>query len=91
MNNFIKKTSIARNVTEGKKVVIIDPKNEYSKLAEMLGGEVITIDPNNLSSINPFELENDDNKNIEQIIDTMKLVVDVNKTLRGIQVKISHK
>lgn len=43
MSKFIKKILVARKVTEGEKVVIIDPKNENSKLAEMLGDYVIRV------------------------------------------------
>lgn len=49
----------------------------------MLGGEVITIDSNNHCSINPFELVNDNPISIEQIINTMKFVIEVNKLLKA--------
>lgn len=37
----------------------IDSENEYSKLAEMLGGEVITLDTNNVIYFNPYSQNND--------------------------------
>ncbi len=82
MNNINKKVEVLRKFMEGKKVVIIDGENEYSKLAEMLGGEVITIDPNNLSFINPFELGieksiNNNRKNKEEVINNLKELLSI--------------
>lgn len=60
MKNFEKKFQekyIAINKSiEGNNVVIVDPENEYKKLAEMHGGKVITINPNNSGVINPFTI-----------------------------------
>ncbi len=44
-------------------VIVIDPENEYSNLAELLGGEVIYISQHSNTYINPLDLiENPDKK-----------------------------
>ncbi len=43
----------------------VDSDNEYSKLAEILGGKVVPLDYNNITTFNPFEVKNDNsNSNI---------------------------
>ena len=37
-------------------IVVIDPENEYSPLAKLLGGQVIPITPGGASHINPMEI-----------------------------------
>ena len=37
--------------------IIIDPENEFSKIAEALGGVVITFDSSNKYRLNPFDLD----------------------------------
>jgi hypothetical protein len=59
------------------KIVIIDPKNEYEKLAELSGAKVITLDPNNFSFFNPFEIGlekvmNEELENNESVIENLK-------------------
>ena len=41
---------------ESKNVTVLDPKREYEKLAESLGGKVITITPNDSGVLNLFML-----------------------------------
>lgn len=41
-----------------KKIVIIDPDNEYGEVAKMLGVELITIEPDSETQINSFEINN---------------------------------
>lgn len=59
------------------KIVIIDPKNEYEKLAELSGAKVITLDPNNFSFFNPFEIGlekvmNEELENNKSVIENLK-------------------
>lgn len=53
------------------KTIIIDPEGEYTKLAEMLGCEVITINPDSGTVINPFEIV-DYNITREETLDNLK-------------------
>lgn len=56
--SFTAKLLISRYLMTGTKVIVIDPQNEYSKLAEKYGGSVITIDKDSKTSINPLDLLN---------------------------------
>lgn len=38
--HFYKKQKIINDVQQGKKVIVLDPENEYRKLAEALGAEI---------------------------------------------------
>ncbi len=40
-------------------IIIIDPEDEYSKMTEMLGGQVITISPTSQLHINPMDINFD--------------------------------
>lgn len=50
------KMRLLRKAAEDVKTVIIDPENEYGKLAEMFGVKV-TVKPDNDTIINPFKIE----------------------------------
>lgn len=56
-----------KNNQEIVKTIILDPEGEYSKLAEILGGEVITINANSNSKFNPFEIKNDYELNLDKL------------------------
>lgn len=43
----------------GNDIYVIDPDNEYSKIAEAMGGEVIELGPNSHTFINPFDMDID--------------------------------
>ena len=47
----------ARGTAAGRWSVIMDPKGEYRKQAEILGGQFIELKPGVKSGINPFDLE----------------------------------
>lgn len=47
----------ARGTAAGRWSVIMDPKSEYRKQAEILGGQFIELKPGVKSGINPFDLE----------------------------------
>lgn len=42
-------------------IVVIDPENEYGALAQMLGGEIIKIQPGGANHINPLDITTMDN------------------------------
>ncbi|QGZ97973.1 DUF87 domain-containing protein [Mycoplasma sp. NEAQ87857] len=56
-STFVKK-QILNAFANDRKVIIIDPQNEYSKLAKMLGGNVIDLGVGNGISINPLQVNN---------------------------------
>ncbi|PZD84272.1 conjugal transfer protein, partial [Bacilli bacterium] len=47
---------ILRNFAKGIKQFIIDPENEYSRIVELLGGEVMHLSSNAKTKINPLEI-----------------------------------
>ena len=47
---------ISRYLATADDVIVIDPQNEYSKLAEALGGSVINISSNTKNYINPLDM-----------------------------------
>lgn len=47
---------ILRNFAKGIKQFIIDPENEYSRIVELLGGEVMHLSSNANTKINPLEI-----------------------------------
>jgi len=65
------KIEVLNKVMSDKVVVLVDSENEYVKLAEILGGNVITIANSDSCFINPFEVEVD-NYNREEIISNFK-------------------
>ena len=54
--SYAAKLLISRYLTNGTKVIVIDPQDEYSKLTEKYGGSVITISKNSSTMINPLDL-----------------------------------
>ncbi|MFV0518273.1 MAG: hypothetical protein ACK5MV_12830 [Aminipila sp.] len=58
--NFVKRFEeqyrVINKTMESKNVIVLDPKKEYEKLAESLGGKVVTINPNDSGVFNPFML-----------------------------------
>ena len=49
------KVSVMRRFMKDKTNVIIDPDNEYSKLAEIVGGKVVPTDYDNITKFNPLK------------------------------------
>ena len=64
ISNINEKVDVMRKFMKDKTNVIIDSDNEYSKLAEILGGKVVPTDYDNITKFNPFEVKND-NSNID--------------------------
>lgn len=56
VSNINKKVDVMRRFMKDKTNVIIDPDNEYSKLAEIVGGKVVPTDYDNITKFNPFEV-----------------------------------
>ncbi len=62
--SFTVKLEALRTMMMGSDVIIIDPENEYQRLAEAVGGSYIRLSLNSETRINPFDLprvvDNDD-------------------------------
>ncbi|OYW44149.1 conjugal transfer protein TraC, partial [Candidatus Saccharibacteria bacterium 32-45-3] len=54
--SFTVKLEALRSMMLGTEVVIIDPENEYQKLADAVGGAYIRLSLNSQTRINPFDL-----------------------------------
>jgi conjugal transfer ATP-binding protein TraC len=54
--SFTVKLEALRSMMLGTEVLIIDPENEYQKLAEAVGGSYIRLSLNSNTRINPFDL-----------------------------------
>lgn len=54
--SFAVKLEALRSMMTGSEVIIIDPENEYQKLAEAVGGSYIRLSLNADTRINPFDL-----------------------------------
>jgi type IV secretory pathway VirB4 component len=54
--SFTVKLEALRSMMTGSEVIIIDPENEYQKLAEAVGGSYIRLSLNADTRINPFDL-----------------------------------
>lgn len=54
--SFTVKLEALRSMMLGSEVIIIDPENEYQKLADAVGGSYIRLSLNSNTRINPFDL-----------------------------------
>lgn len=54
--SFTVKLEALRSMMVGSEVIIIDPENEYQKLADAVGGSYIRLSLNSNTRINPFDL-----------------------------------
>lgn len=54
--SYAVKLEAMRSLMLGIEVIVIDPENEYKKMAEAIGGSYIPFDFNSPSHINPFDL-----------------------------------
>jgi len=54
--SFTVKLEALRSMMLGSEILIIDPENEYQKLAEAVGGSYIRLSLNSSTRINPFDL-----------------------------------
>ena len=54
--SFTVKLEALRSMMMGTEVIIIDPENEYQKLAEAVGGSYVRLSLNSSTRINPFDL-----------------------------------
>ncbi|MEO5690998.1 MAG: DUF87 domain-containing protein [Candidatus Saccharimonadales bacterium] len=54
--SFMVKLEALRTMMMGSDVIIIDPENEYQRLAEAVGGSYIRLSLNSETRINPFDL-----------------------------------
>lgn len=54
--SFTVKLEALRSMMLGAEIIIIDPENEYQKLAEAVGGSYVRLSLNSSTRINPFDL-----------------------------------
>lgn len=54
--SFTVKLEALRSMMFGTEIVIIDPENEYQKMAEAVGGAYVRLSLNSATRINPFDL-----------------------------------
>jgi len=54
--SFTVKLEALRSMMLGSEIIIIDPENEYQKLAEAVGGSYVRLSLNSSTRINPFDL-----------------------------------
>jgi conjugal transfer ATP-binding protein TraC len=54
--SYASKVEILRQLTQGTKVIVIDPEREYLNLAASVGGTYIKLAAKSVSKINPFDL-----------------------------------
>ncbi len=54
--SYFVKLEVLRSLMFGAQVIVIDPEQEYKKLAESVGGEYINFSSNSPVKINPFDL-----------------------------------
>jgi len=54
--SFTVKLEAIRSMMMGSEIIIIDPENEYQKLAEAVGGSYVRLSLNSNTRINPFDL-----------------------------------
>ncbi|MDA1337910.1 MAG: ATP-binding protein [bacterium] len=54
--SYLVKLEALRSLMFGTEVIIIDPENEYERLAETVGGEYVNFSPSSGVKINPFDL-----------------------------------
>ncbi|MBI4146127.1 DUF87 domain-containing protein, partial [Candidatus Woesearchaeota archaeon] len=54
--SYTAKLIISRYLTNGTKIIVIDPQGEYTKLTEKYGGSVITLSRDSETIINPLDL-----------------------------------
>ena len=79
---------ILRYVTQGYRVYIIDPEDEYTDIVNFLGGSVLHLSSNSSHKINPLqifteELLNDEQETITTITDMERLVKDKIQRFKG--------
>lgn len=75
---------ILRNYAKGIKQYIIDPENEYTKIVELLGGEVMHLSSNANTKINPLEIYTSEIHDDETIdVDMEVLVKDKIQRVKG--------
>lgn len=54
--SYLSKIEILRHLSEGTKVIVIDPEREYSNLSESVNGTYVKLSANSNHHINPFDL-----------------------------------
>lgn len=54
--SYTSKVEILRHLTQGTKVIVIDPEREYENLAKSVNGTYINLSTNSAEKINPFDL-----------------------------------
>ena len=70
--SFAVKLEALRLMMFGVEVLIIDPENEYQRMAEAVGGTYITLSLNSPSRINPFDLPSEAEAEEDEGIDVLR-------------------
>jgi type IV secretory pathway VirB4 component len=66
--SFLVKLEILRSMMLGTNVIVIDPENEYEYLAEVTGSSFISISLNSKQHINPFDLPEEEGKEMKELL-----------------------
>ena len=70
--SFLVKLELIRQLLVGVEVLIIDPENEYHKIAEAVGGAYINLSLTSQSRINPFDLPQVMNRSDDEPQDALR-------------------
>lgn len=65
--SYLVKLEAVRSLMLGTEVIIIDPENEYKTLCQAIGGEWVQFDFNSASKINPFDLSQVYEENVDEL------------------------
>ncbi len=66
--SFAVKLEILRAMMLGTNIIVIDPENEYEYLAKITGGSFVDISLNSKQRINPFDLAEEDGKEMKELL-----------------------
>lgn len=78
---FIKEEALQVILRDMADVIFLDPEKEYAKLAEHLGGSVITLSPSTNNRINPLALDREEKINSEAVRDKIDFILSFCQTL----------
>lgn len=80
--SYTTKVEILRQLTQGTKVIVIDPEREYQKLADSVGGTYIKLSAKSKQKINPFDVtstarnKESISEHIQDLTEVISLMVD---------------
>jgi conjugal transfer ATP-binding protein TraC len=80
--SYAMKVEILRQLTQGTKVILIDPEREYQRLCESVGGTYVKLSAKSKHKINPFDLSvtgltrTDIAEHVQSLTEVVSLMVD---------------